>query len=342
MSDTVTTAEPRSAGRTLRGSAISTPRSNRSRAQWRKRLEITVLSAPAIIMFCGFVILPVFMAAYYGFFRWKGFGKPTNFVGLQNYVTVFTDGAFLSALGHNAFIVVASLVLQGPAAVAFALLLNQNIKGRSIIRVLIFVPYVISEVIVGTGWGLMLQYQGALNSMLHNIGLGFLASDWIANPNVAIWTLMVIISWKYIGFAVILMLAGMQGIPDELYEAAAIDGGSFWQIQRYVTLPLLAPTIRVWAFLSIIGSLQLFDLVYIIWGQYVASTAGTSTMATYMVREGRLAGNYGYGNAVAVVIFLISLVIALTYQRFVLRRDTDGALTEKADAAPKTRKGAKS
>jgi ABC-type sugar transport system permease subunit len=83
----------------------------------------------------------------------------------------------------------------------------------------------------------------------------------------------------------------------------------------------------VWAFLSIIGSLQLFDLVYIIWGQYVSSTAGTSTMATYMVREGRLAGNYGYGNAVAVVIFVISLAIALTYQRFVLRRDTAGALT---------------
>ena len=96
---------------------------------------------------------------------------------------------------------------------------------------------------------------------------------------------MVIITWKYIGFAVILFLAGLQGIPDELSEAAAIDGASYWQIQRYIVLPLLGPTIRIWAFLSIIGSLQLFDLVWIIWGQYVASTAGTSTMATYMVVE---------------------------------------------------------
>ena len=101
---------------------------------------------------------------------------------------------------------------------------------------------------------------------------------------------MVIITWKYIGFAVILFLAGLQGIPEELYEAAAIDGASYWQIQRRITLPLLGPTIRIWAFLSIIGSLQLFDLVYIIWGQYVASTAGTSTMATYMVVNGRNAG----------------------------------------------------
>ncbi|MGC3994142.1 MAG: sugar ABC transporter permease [Propionicimonas sp.] len=332
MSDTVNALPHRSPGSpSVRGGAAkASSRSDRARAQWRKRLEITILSGPAIIMFLAFVIFPVFMAAYYGFFKWKGFGAPTNFVGFANYVTIFTDQAFLQALSHNGFIVVWSLILQGPAAIAFALLLNQNIKGRSLIRVLIFVPYVISEVIVGTGWSLMLQYQGAVNAMLTNMGLGWLATDWIADPNIAIWTLMLIISWKYIGFAVILMLAGMQGIPDELYEAAAIDGASYWQIQRWITLPLLGPTIRVWAFLSIIGSLQLFDLVYIIWGQYVSATAGTSTMATYMVREGRLAGNYGYGNAVAVVIFLISLVIALVYQRFVLRRDTEGALTEKS------------
>ncbi|MFZ0530730.1 MAG: sugar ABC transporter permease [Propionicimonas sp.] len=298
------------------------------RADWRKRFEITVLSGPAILMFLTFVIFPVIMAGYYGFFKWKGYGVPTNFIGLQNYVTIFNDVAFREAVSHNAFIVVWSLILQGPAAIAFALLLNQNIRGRSLIRVLIFLPYVISEVIVGTGWSLMLQTNGAVNDLLVRMGLPALQVDWLADPNVAIWTLMVIISWKYIGFAVILMLAGIQGIPEELYEAAAIDGASYWKIQRYITLPLLGPTIRVWAFLSIIGALQLFDLVYIIWGQYVSATAGTSTMATYMVSEGRMSGNYGYGNAVAVVIFLLSLVIALTYQRFVLRRDTDGALTQ--------------
>jgi ABC-type sugar transport system permease subunit len=141
------------------------------------------------------------------------------------------------------------------------------------------------------------------------------------------WTLMAILTWKYVGFATILFLAGLQGIPEELTEAARVDGASYWTIQWRITVPLLGPTIRMWAFLSIIGSLQLFDLVYIIWGQYVASTAGTSTMATYMVVNGRNAGNYGYGSAVAVVLFLISLVIALLYQRFVLRRDTEGALT---------------
>jgi raffinose/stachyose/melibiose transport system permease protein len=296
---------------------------------WAGRLEVMILVGPALIFFVGFVIFPVIMAAYYGFFRWSGFGPATEFIGLQNYVTIFTDPIFQQALGHNFFIVVASLVIQGPVAILLALLLNRRMRGQSVIRVLIFVPYVIAEVIVGTGFSLMLATNGALNGFLEKIGLDGLAQDWLADPSIAIWTLMAILTWKYIGFAVILFLAGLQGIPQELYEAAAIDGASYWQIQRTITLPLLGPTLRIWAFLSIIGALQLFDLVYIIWGQYVSSVAGTNTMAIYMVATGRNSGNFGYGSAVAVVIFVISLVVALIYQRTILRRDTAGAITER-------------
>jgi len=239
-----------------------------------------VLVGPALVIFLAFVIFPVVMAGYYGFFRWKGYGPPTDFIGLQNYVTIFQDPTFHEALWHNVVIVVMSLVLQGPIALLLALLLNRPMRGQSAIRVLIFVPYVIAEVVVGTGWSLMLQSDGALNGLLEKIGLGGLAQDWLSNPQLAIWTLLGIITWKYIGFAVILFLAGLQGIPQELTEAAQIDGASYWQIQRRITLPLLGPTLRIWAFLSIIGSLQLFDLVY---------------------------------------------------QRYVLRRDTAGALTERSE-----------
>ena len=304
------------------------PVRRRSR-RWQQRFEITVMTGPAILVFLAFVIFPVGLAAYYGFFRWQGYGAATDFVWLNNYFLIFTDPNFQGVLAHNGIILVLSLVFQGPLAIILALLLNQKIRGRSFIRVLIFVPYVISEVIVGTGWSLMLQTTGALNGALQNLGLGAFKQDWLSDPNIAIWSLMFIISWKYVGFAVILFLAGLQGIPEELSEAAAIDGASYWQIQRRITLPLLGPTVRIWAFLSIIGSLQLFDLVYIIWGQYVAATAGTSTMATYMVGQGRNSGNYGYGNAVAVVMFVISLTIALIYQRFILRRDTAAAVTER-------------
>jgi raffinose/stachyose/melibiose transport system permease protein len=305
------------------------PVRRRRSVSWGARAEIAVLVGPALIVFLGFVIFPVVMAAYYGFFSWQGYGPPTDFVGFRNYITILQDPTFQEALSHNGVIVVLSLVLQGPVAIMLALLLNRKLRGQSLIRVLIFVPYVISEVVVGTGWSLMLQTNGAVNGLLENIGLGAFRQDWLSNPDIAIWTLMVIITWKYVGFAVILFLAGLQGIPEELPEAAAIDGATFWQIQRHITLPLLAPTLRIWAFLSIIGALQLFDLVYIIWGQYISSTAGTSTMATYLVANGRDSGNYGYGNAVAVVLFLISLVVALIYQRFVLSRDTEGAITGK-------------
>src|SRR6266496_2595973 len=300
----------------------------RRRVPWRRWAEIALLAGPGVVVFVTFVIVPVLMAGYYGFFEWSGYGVPTEFVGLHNYELIFTDTAFLEAMWHNGFILVMSLILQGPAAIGIALLLNRKMRGRSLIRVLIFIPYVISEVIVAIGFSLMLHPTGAVNDVLHRIGLGGLPTDWLYDPDVAIWTLMLILVWKYIGFAVILMLAGLQGIPDELREAAAIDGASYWQTQWHITLPLLGPTIRIWAFLSIIGSLQVFDLVYVIWGQYVSNTAGTSTMATYMVANGRISGEYGYGSAVAVVIFVVSLVIALVYQRFVLRRDTEGALTE--------------
>lgn len=304
-------------------------RARRRKASWRERAEIALLSGPAVIVFLTFVILPVVMAAYYGFFDWHGYGPATDFVGLRNYNVILNDPEFRAALQHNLEIVVLSLLIQGPIAVLLALLLNRKMRGRSVIRVLVFAPWVVSEVIAGTGWSLMLPVQGAVNHLLTSMHIfGTVRIDWLGNPDLALWTLMGILTWKYIGFAVILLMAGLQNIPDELPEAAEVDGASYWQIQRHITLPLLGPTVRIWGFLSIIGAMQLFDLVYIIWGQYVAGVAGTSTMATYMVLNGRNAGNYGYGNAVAVVLFIISLVVALGYQRLVLRRDMAGALTE--------------
>ena len=118
----------------------------RRRLPWRRWAEIALLAGPGVLVFVTFVIVPVVMAGYYGFFEWSGYGVPTEFVGLRNYELILTDGAFLEAMSHNGFILVMSLVLQGPAAIGIALLLNRRMRGRSLIRVLIFVPYVISEV----------------------------------------------------------------------------------------------------------------------------------------------------------------------------------------------------
>ncbi|MGL4254935.1 carbohydrate ABC transporter permease [Microbacterium sp.] len=320
------------------GSAVSAgpgpapaPRRARRR-EGRKRFEILVLVAPALVLFVGFVIVPVILAAVYSFynlpaaFQWDDLADPERFVGFDNYVRALTTPEFLRAIGNNFFILVMSLLVQGPIAIGIALLLNRAMRGRGALRLLIFVPYVLAEVIAGLSWKLLLQPTGAVNAILEAVGLGALTRNWLADPSIALWTIFFILTWKYIGFAILLFLAGLQGVPDELAEAAQLDGASWWQIQRYITIPLLGPTIRIWAFLSIIGSLQVFDMVWVTVAPTVRGMA-TETMATYMVQQGQFAGQPGYGSAIAVILFLISLVVALVYQRFALHRDLRGALT---------------
>ena len=289
---------------------------------------IIAFLSPALILYGVFVIYPIVQSTRYSLYDWNGLEALDKFVGFDNFRRAFSDANFTAALRHNVILIVLSLAFQIPFALGLAMLLNTRIKGRAILRTLFFAPYVLSEVVTGVVWRQILRPKGLLDQVMTTVGLGAHTQGWLSNPDVVLYALFFVISWKYFGFHMVIMLAGLQQIPKELGEAASIDGATSWQKFRYVTLPLLGPTIRVSGFLSIIGALQLFDLVYIIWGQYVAATAGTSTMATYMVVNGRNAANYGYGSAVAVVLFIISLVVALTYQRFVLRRDTEGALTE--------------
>jgi raffinose/stachyose/melibiose transport system permease protein len=290
----------------------------------RRRLELALLLGPALLLFVGFVLVPIVVAAYYSLYDWQGFGSLTDFVGLGNYRDVLTGGVFQSAVGHNLVIVVLSLVVQLPISVAIALLLNRRLRGRGAIRMIVFAPYVLAEATTAVIWLLILQPGGFADQALSFLGLHGLIRLWLADTQVVLLTLFVVITWKYIGFGIILLLAGLQGIPGELREAAALDGASAWQATRRIVLPLLGPTIRIWIFLSVIGSLQIFDVVWImtLGGPANAST----TMATYLIDHGFKRYEFGYGSAVAVVLFIICFAFALLYQRFALRRDTEGAL----------------
>lgn len=179
-------------------SSVSNKTKRTDNGKIQRNIEIFILSAPAIIIFCFFVILPIILGAYYGFYKWKGYGSPQKtgqFIGFQNYITALTDPNFQAAILHTFEVVIGSLVIQAPLAILFALLLNQKFKGRALIRTLIFVPYVVSEVIVGTGWSLLLQKTGAINEILANFGIE--GPDWLADPKIAMWTLLLLISWKY-------------------------------------------------------------------------------------------------------------------------------------------------
>lgn len=302
----------------------SSTRAARSRRKW---YEIVGLTTPALVVYVMFVLVPMAFAVYYSLFRWRGAGPPTEFVGFRNYLLAFDDPIFINALRNNAYIVVGSLLVQGPIAVAVALLLNRRFRGRTLFRLLAFVPYVIAEVTVGIMWKLILMHDSTADAVLRSLGLGGLVQGWLADLDVVIWTMLFILTWKYVGFAIILFLAGLSNVPDELSEAAAIDGASWWQIQRHVTIPLLGPTIRIWMFLSVIGSLQVFDVIWVVSVPSMRSLGASATMATYMVDNGFFSRLWGYGNAVAVILFVISFVAALLFQRFFLRRDIQGAIT---------------
>ncbi|RPE45532.1 carbohydrate ABC transporter membrane protein 1 (CUT1 family) [Streptomyces sp. Ag109_O5-1] len=281
---------------------------------------------PALVLFGVLVLLPILFALYASFFRWGGFGMPSDYTGTDNFTRLFQDDVFLGDLWRCLVLVVLSLALQLPFALAMAVLLNQRIRGRAVYRMLFFAPYVLSEAITGVLFGMIFAPDdGLADHLLSDIGLGALGGKWFSDPSTVMATLFLVMTWKYFGFHMMLYLAGLQSIPAELTEAATVDGAGPWQRFRHVTLPLLAPTLRISVFLSVIGSIQLFDLVWVV-------TAGgpdhhSETMAVTMFQYGFKRYQVGYASAISVAMFAISLVFALAYQRFVLRRDLAGATT---------------
>ena len=291
-------------------------------AKWA---TIALFLLPALALYCVFVLMPIAQAAHFSLYKWNGLQPLTDFVGLKNYQTALASDTFRTAVANNLLIVGLSLAIQIPFALGLAVLLNRRFPGRAIFRLIFFLPYVLSEAITGIVFSLLLQPGSFVDSGLRSAGLGALVQDWLGDSTIVMITLFVIISWKYFGFHMILLLAGLQGIPHEIEEAALIDGADRRQAFRHVTLPLLGPTLRVSVFLSIIGALQLFDMVWVM-------TAGgplnaSSTMAIAMFKAGFKNSQMGFGSALAVILFVFGLIVALAYQRFVLRRDVEGAVT---------------
>ncbi|MGW6906080.1 carbohydrate ABC transporter permease [Streptomyces sp. NPDC054940] len=314
------------------GPDVDTPPPSAGAARGRARrralhwLTAVGFQVPALVLFLVLVLLPILFALYAAFFRWGGFGMPTDYIGADNFTRLFDDPVFLGDLWRCFVLVALSLVLQLPFALALAVALNQKIRGRAVYRMLFFAPYVLSEAITGVLFSMIFAPDdGLADRILGGIGLDGIGGEWFADPSMVMATLFLVMTWKYFGFHMMLHLAGLQSIPRELTEAALIDGAGPWQRFRNVTLPLLAPTLRISVFLSVIGSIQLFDLVWVV-------TQGgpdhhSETMAVTMFQYGFKRYQVGYASAISVAMFGISLVFALAYQRFVLRRDLEGATT---------------
>ena len=294
----------------------------KARAKW---VTITLFLAPALAFYLLFVLVPVIQAAHYSLYNWNGLTPLDNFVGLQNYQTALASNEFQQGVANNMFVIALSLCLQIPFSLTLAVLLNRRFPGRAIFRLIFFLPYVLSEAVTGVVFTLMIQPDSLVDTGFRALGLGGFIQDWLGDPGFVMITLFVIISWKYFGFHMIILLAGLQGIPREIEEAALIDGAGRWQAFRHITLPLLGPTLRVSIFLSMIGALQLFDMV---WVMTRGGPVGSSnTMAISMFYAGYINSQMGYGSALAVILFIFALILALAYQRLVLQRDVEGSVT---------------
>ena len=296
--------------------------------QKRNRDTLTALFflIPTLVFFFIFIIYPIIQSLYYSFFNWKGFGPAVNFVGFRNYEKILTDSVFAKAVANGLLIVVLSLIIQLPISIALAIMVRNDMPGRSFFRTIFFMPFVFSESIAGIIWVSMFKPDpsiGFLNAIWTLIP-GVKPLEFLGDTNQVMMCVFIALTWKYLGFHMLLYMAGLANIPREIEEAAIIDGANNWQIIRNVTLPLLGTTIRTSVYLSVLGSLQQFGLIWIM--SKGGPVNASETMAIYMYRFGFIRLALGYGCAVVVILLLICLIFSVSYQRLVKQQDYLGGL----------------
>lgn len=296
-------------------------RKPRRRASQREyTLTIVLFLLPLFALLAVFIIWPIISSFQLSLTKWNGITTAREFIGFANWLQLLRDPVFWKALANNILIVVLSLVFQLPIGMALAVLLDKGGKRLRVFKTIYFFPLLMSSV----ASGILFKYVydptfGLVSSFLRGVGLGSLVRNWLGDPQVVLFSVLAVICWEYIPFYMILFLAAMTGIPEELHEAAVIDGATENQYFWRITLPLLYGTIRVAAALSLIGSLKYFDLIWVM--TEGGPTRATELMATYMVKEAFQAFHMGYGSTIASAMFVIIMVIALVVLRITRRKE---------------------
>lgn len=269
---------------------------------------------PGVAVYTLFLVAPVVQASFYSFFAWNGFGAPDQYLGTANYEGVLSDRLFWKAFVNNLILIAFMFVTILPIAFGLAVLISDRIRFAVAFRLIYFLPFVLAEITAGLIWRYLLD--GNYGLVAEIIPGSFV----LAEPQLALYAVATVMVWKSFGFHLVLFIAGLQQIDRTLYEAADIDGASAWQRTWHITLPLLGPTVALSGFFIVINSLQAFDII-------MAMTSGgparaTSTMVHYLYADALSGFRVGFGSAIGVVIFLITLVFALTYQRVTKKLDT--------------------
>jgi raffinose/stachyose/melibiose transport system permease protein len=281
-------------------------------------VTIILFLPPALLLFTIFVAMPMGEAAWYSLYNWNGYGRPEQFIGLKNYISLLGNVPFTRALINNGLVIVMSLLVQLPLALGVALLLAKRITGAVGFRMIFFLPYVLADVAAGLIWHFVFDGDYGLVSAI----TGFFGAPPIfllASRDWAFSAVLVVILWKYFGFHMMLYIAGLQSLDKSLLEAAEMDGADAIRRFRYIILPLLGPMIRLSVFFSVVGALQLFDVIVPLTGGGPFNT--TNTMVSFLYYFGITRMRVGFGSAVGVVLFLICMTFAFGYRRVLMRDD---------------------
>ena len=285
-------------------------------ARQRRRTWILFL-LPALIVYIGFMAVPLINSLGLSFYQGAGL-RPDTFVGLQNYVDLFTNplwrDRFFNAFSNTVIFFAIHMLVQNTLGLLFANLLATGICGTSTLRTIIFIPATLSVLVIGFLWRLILNPQwGAVNKVLKAVGLEQWALPWLGEPGLVLIIISLVSSWQWVGLPTMMFLAGLLGIPDELTEAARVDGANAWQVFWSIKLPLLAPVIGIVSILTFVGNFNAFDIVYAMAGprgdpKHAADILGTFFYRTAIAGEHPVAQpNMGIGAAVATTIFLVLL-----------------------------------
>ncbi len=292
------------------------PRSNWYRLS--RHLVGYAFVAPALLVFIAFIIYPIAYSLRLSFHEWSGYTVEWGpFVGLQNYVELAKDEVFWKAVKNSAVFVVVRTPLEVGLGFGLALLLDRAIPGRGLLRTLFFIPVVMSLVVVTIVFQRILETNsGLLNTFLVRVGLDSLAQPWLADPKTALGAIIAVSVWKNVGFSLVILLAGLQGLSQDVIEAARVDGANAPQLIARIITPLMRPILAMTALLSIISGLKVFDLIFIMTrGGPVYST---EVLATLLYRQAFELNNMGLASAVAVV--MVAIVMATAAFQFAVLR----------------------
>ncbi|MBD0383372.1 carbohydrate ABC transporter permease [Paenibacillus sedimenti] len=265
---------------------------------------------PSIALYFLFFIYPMLTSVYYGFTDWNGLEEP-RYIGFDNFMKAFEDLDFWNAVKNNVYFILFSVFIQVPLIIFFAILISGVKRLQGLYKTTVFMPSILSTAVIGILWGFIFEPEiGALNKFLGMFGIEPIY--WLADEKWAMLSVLVTNAWQWMGFYIVLVLAAILAIPKELGEAAEIDGANYYQRATSITIPLIKPIISVVVMLSIAGAMRVIEIVLVMTNG--GPVGATEVMASYMVTRAIKYGEYGFGTALSILIFVIALLLTALFQ----------------------------